>query len=64
MKKLLFPLVLIWKDAKTPLEYFVALWVTGLLLLFIVGWTGLVIKLINDPSAASNATFGIFDTLG
>ena len=63
MKNLLFPFIIVWKEAETFVEYVVALWITILLLLFVVGWTGVVWHIITDPSSVSNATFGIFDYL-
>jgi len=39
-------------------------WVTGLFLLFLVGWSTLVVGLITGQADFSNATFGVFDTLG
>ena len=39
-------------------------WVTGLFLLFLVGWTTLVYGLISGEADFNNATFGVFDTLG
>ena len=39
-------------------------WVTGLFLLFLVGWSTLVVGLITGEADFSNATFGVFDTLG
>ena len=38
-------------------------WITSLFLLFIVGWTTLVVGLITGEADFSNATFGVFDTL-
>jgi len=54
----------LWTDANGPMDYIVALWIYGLAGLFAIGWTSLVIELIMNPSSFSNATFGIFDTLG
>ena len=39
-------------------------WITSLFLLFIVGWTALVVGMITGEADFSNATFGVFDTLG
>lgn len=39
-------------------------WITSLFLLFIVGWTTLVVGMITGEADFSNATFGVFDTLG
>lgn len=45
-------------------QAFLLAWVAGLFLLFIVGWTSLVIALITGQADIDNATFGVFDTLG
>ena len=54
----------LWTDANGPMDYIIALWIYGLAGLFAISWTALVIELIMNPSRFSNATFGIFDTLG
>jgi len=54
----------IWKQAKSPSDYIVAFWVTGLLSLAILGITGFIYNWIINPNAVGNASFGIFDTLG
>lgn len=51
---------LLWKIWQTILFA----WVTGLFLLFIVGWTTLVYALLSGEADLNNATFGVFDTLG
>jgi hypothetical protein len=51
---------LLWKIWQTILF----VWVTGLFLLFIVGWTTMVYAIISGEADLSNATFGVFDTLG
>ena len=53
-----------WRDANTPLEYVVTLWVTGLAFLATTGWIALVFQLITNPESFGNATWGIFDTMG
>ena len=45
-------------------QSFLLVWVTSLFLLFIVGWTTLVVGLITGQADLDNATFGVFDTLG
>lgn len=45
------------------LQSLIFFWITGLFLLFVVGWTTLVVSLILDPSQMDNATFGVFDYL-
>lgn len=47
----------IWKETH-PL---VAIWIYGLMALFAIGWTGLVIGIITGQIDISNASFGIFD---
>jgi len=53
-----------WKEAETPLDYVINVWVTALLALAITGLGKAIFELITNPSQFSNATFGIFDTLG
>ena len=58
------PIVELWKDAirtKNLLNLIITLWVTGLMLLFLTGWSYLVFQFITNPSQFSNATFGVFD---
>ena len=57
-------LVDLWKEAKTPLDYVLTTWVTGLALLAFTGIGVIVFEMITNPLQFSNATFGIFDTLG
>ena len=45
------------------LQGIILFWVSGLFLLFVVGWTTLVLNLIFNTEAFSNATFGVFDYL-
>ena len=45
-------------------QSFLLVWASSLFLLFIVGWTTLVVGLITGEADFSNATFGVFDTLG
>ena len=51
----------LWKEAKTPVDYIVAMWIYLLLGLFSVSWISIVLKLIIDPSEFSNITFGLID---
>ena len=51
---------LLWKIWQA----FLLVWVASLFILFIVGWSTLVIALITGQADISNATFGVFDTLG
>jgi hypothetical protein len=57
-------LVDLWKEAKTPLDYVLTTWVTGLAVLAFTGIGVIVFEMITNPLQFSNATFGIFDTLG
>ena len=57
-------LVDLQKEAKTPLDYVLTTWVTGLAVLAFTGIGVIVFELITNPLQFSNATFGIFDTLG
>lgn len=54
----------LWLDANTPIDYVVASWITLLGGLFLVSWTSLVFGIVTGQVDLSNATFGIFDTLG
>ena len=53
-----------WKEAETPLDYVINVWVTALLALAVTGLGKAIFELITNPSQFSNATFGVFDTLG
>lgn len=57
----------IWEQPTLSLKIWQALvlvWVSSLFLLFVVGWTTLVFSIITGKADFSNATFGVFDTLG
>lgn len=41
----------IWKEAKSPTDYIVALWITVLALTAGVGTVAILYKLISDPLA-------------
>jgi hypothetical protein len=58
------PITQIWRDADNLLDYTIALWITALSMLAFSGIIGLIYQLFTDPASFSNATFGIFDTLG
>ena len=69
--KLLNPIFLIKEElseATTILQksliLFVSLWATMLLSLVVLGTGTIFYELITNPSTFSNATWGIFDTLG
>ena len=57
-------LVQIWKDKLSDyiiLDYIFKIWITGLLLLFVVGFTTLMYGFISGEADVQNATFGVFD---
>ena len=64
MKTLLRNYLKFWKEAETLLDYVINVWVTVLGALAITGFGKVIFELITNPSQFSNATFGIFDTLG
>ena len=64
MKTLLKNYLEFWKEAETLLDYVINVWVTVLGALAITGFGKVLFELITNPSQFSNATFGIFDTLG
>ena len=53
-----------WKEAHTLLDYAINIWVTALGIIALTGLGKVIFELITNPSQFSNATFGIFDTLG
>jgi hypothetical protein len=46
------------------LEVITKLWITGLFILFVIGWTSLVVHWIMNPNMWDGVQFGIYDTLG
>jgi hypothetical protein len=46
------------------LEVITKLWITGLFILFVIGWTSLVVYWIMNPNMWDGVQFGIYDTLG
>ena len=58
------PITQIWRDADNLLDYTIALWITALAMFAFSGIISLIYQLFTDPASFSNATFGIFDTLG
>ena len=64
MKNMLQSYIEFWKEAETPLDYVINVWVTALGALAVTGLGKALFELITNPSQFSNATFGIFDTLG
>ena len=63
MKNLLFnnPIMDIWKEANSPLEYLVAFWISGLAALAVTSWLFLVIKFIMTPDMFDYVTWGLID---
>ena len=60
-------LVEIWKDKLSDyviMDYIAKIWITGLLFMFVLGFTALMYGIISGEADVQNATFGIFDTLG
>ena len=60
-------LVEIWKDKLSKIcdnGCYFKFWITGLLLLFVVGFTCTMYGIISGEGDVQNVTFGIFDTLG
>ena len=64
MKNMLQSYIKFWNEAETPLDYIINVWVTALGALAITGLGKALFELITNPSQFSNATYGIFDTLG
>ena len=55
------PIMEVWRDASSPLEYLVAFWITGLGLLAVSMWLVLVIRFIMNPSMFDGVTWGLID---
>lgn len=56
-----------WQSDTTSqriIEVLIKLWITGLFILFVVGWTTLVVHWIMNPNMWDGVQFGIYDTLG
>lgn len=54
----------LWSDATTPTEYLIALWISSLATLTLVGFVGLFYGIFTGQVDLSSTTWGIFDTLG
>jgi hypothetical protein len=54
----------LWKEANSPLDFIVVIWIYGLMGLFGIGMISLLYGIITGQADISNMTFGIFDTLG
>ena len=46
------------------IDIILKVWLTALLILWVIGMTTLLYTIITEPGVMDNATFGIFDTLG
>ena len=55
------PIMGVWKEASSPLEYLVAFWISGLSLLAVSMWLVLVIRFIMNPSMFDGVTWGLID---
>jgi len=51
-------------ECETPLDYFLIGWAHFLAAIAVTGTGRIAYELIVNPSTFSNATWGIFDTLG
>lgn len=71
MNNYINPITLIkelYLDATTfsekSLAIFMSVWIVALMTLSVSGFGMIIYELITNPTAFSNATWGIFDTLG
>lgn len=46
------------------MDIILKVWIASLLILFVVGFTGLIWGIVSGEADIQNATFGVFDTLG
>ena len=54
-------IVNLWKEAGSPLEYLVALWVTSLAVLAVGGLSVIIVKTIMNPTIWDGVQFGLID---
>jgi hypothetical protein len=54
-------LIELWEEAKTPLDYVIAIWIYGLVGLSAIGILKVLFEIVTNPSQFNNITFGIFD---
>ena len=57
----------IWKDQlhdNVIWDYILKIWITGLMGMFVFGFSLLMYGIISGEADIENATFGVFDTLG
>ena len=64
MKNLITNYKTLMTGCETSLDYFVAVWVNLLAAIVVTGLGKIAFEAITNPSTFSNATWGIFDTLG
>jgi len=50
--------------SEKSLAIFMSVWIVALMALSVSGFGMIIYELITNPTAFSNATWGIFDTLG
>jgi len=46
------------------MDIILKVWIAGLMVLVVLGFTGLIWGIVSGEADIQNATFGIFDTLG
>ena len=51
----------LWKEASSPLDYLIALWISGLVVLAVGGWITIVVKTIMNPTIWDGVQFGLID---
>jgi len=54
-------LIELWEEAKTPMDYVIAIWVYGLVGLSAIGILKVLFEIVTNPGQFNNITFGIFD---
>ena len=54
-------LIELWEEAKTPMDYVIALWIYGLVGLSAIGILKVLFEIVTNPGQFNNITFGIFD---
>ena len=51
----------LWEDAKTPLDYVIALWIYALVGLAAIGMLKMLFEIVTNPYQFNGLKFGIFD---
>mgnify|MGYP000864755005 CR=1 FL=1 len=54
-------LIELWEEAKTPMDYVIAIWVYGLVGISAIGILKMLFEIVTNPGQFNNITFGIFD---